>query len=255
VSSVADAYSAGATAWAEGPAHIYARLAEELVAFSPSVLSGAAVLDLGSGTGAGSIAASAVGAQVIAVDISFDMLMVNRAHRPPGAVMDAAALAFRSHAFDVVLAPFSLNHFVDPTTVMQEARRVAPLLLASTYANDDDHPAKHAADDALREHGWQAPDWYTRFKGSMRSWGTVEGAQRLVRHAGLDALKVERHDVAFTGMSPSDLVAWRLGMAHTAPYLAGLDTAEQSEVTARALELLGPHPEPLVRRLVFVAAT
>ena len=53
MSSVQAAYAAGAAAWASGPARVYRRLAELLVAFSPVPLGGRRVLDLGSGTGDG----------------------------------------------------------------------------------------------------------------------------------------------------------------------------------------------------------
>jgi SAM-dependent methyltransferase len=255
VNPVADAYSAGATAWAEGPARVYGRLAEELVAFSPWSLNGATVLDLGTGTGVGSRAAASMGARVVASDIALDMLRLDRGSRPPAVASDASALAFRSGAFDAVLAAFSLNHFDDPSLVIREMRRVAPLLLASTYANDDDHPVKHAAETALREHGWQAPHWYAHLKRAMRSWGTVEGAQRLVQESGLHALRIERNAVTFAELTPNDLVASRLGMAHIAPFVATLGVTEHAALMQRAAELLGPDPEPLVRTVVFVAAT
>src|SRR5207245_2821241 len=68
VSEMAAAYAQGAQAWAEGPTRIYERLARVLVDFSPVPLAGRLVLDLGSGTGAGSRAAIAAGARVIAAD-------------------------------------------------------------------------------------------------------------------------------------------------------------------------------------------
>jgi len=255
VSSVADAYSAGAIAWADGPARVYGRLADALVAFSPTPLRGAAVLDLGSGTGVGTVAAQAAGARVIATDISWEMLRVERAQRPASAAGDALAAPFRTNAFDVVLAAFSLNHFEDPASAMREARRLAPRLLASTYASDDDHPVKHAVDVALTEQGWSAPEWYSNLKRAMQSWGTVDSASAAVTRAGLETVKVERLEVPFPGLTPQDLVAWRLGMAHTAPYVAGLDERAQRTVTDRALELLGPDAELLVRKVIFVAAT
>ena len=51
MSTAGAAYSAGASAWASGPARVYQPLAELLVDFSPLPLGGRLVLDLGSGTG------------------------------------------------------------------------------------------------------------------------------------------------------------------------------------------------------------
>ena len=65
---------------------------------------------------------------------------------------------------------------------------------------------------------------------------------------------VERREVTFSELTPLDLVAWRLGLAHTAPFVAGLDRLRRDELMRRALELLGADPPSLVRRVIFLAA-
>src|SRR6478736_1201893 len=110
MSTLADAYSDGAEAWAAGPVRIYVVLAELLVDCSPIALRGRRVLDLGTGTGAASRPAVAKGASVTALDTPLGMLQTDRAERPPAVVGDALALPFRSGAFDVVVAAFSMNH-------------------------------------------------------------------------------------------------------------------------------------------------
>ncbi len=198
--SLTDAYSAVAEAWTDGPSRLYGRLAAELVAASPLPMLGASVLDLGSGTGAGSLAAGAAGARVIAVDLALGMLRADQRQRPPAAAGDLRALPFATDAFDIALAPFSLNHLVEPADGVAEAARVirpGGVLLASTYANDDDHPAKAAADQALREVGWQPPDWYAEVKAAMASWGTVDLATAAVERGGMAPVFVEHRDVAF----------------------------------------------------------
>jgi SAM-dependent methyltransferase len=254
VSAVADAYARGATAWSEGPARIYGPLAEALVAFSPQPLDGCRVLDLGSGTGVGSRAAGAVGARVVASDLVYEMLRVDRENRPPAAVSDALSLPFRDDAFDVSLACFALNHFDDPAVAAREAGRVARLVLASTYAEDDHHPVKSAVDAAMREVGWEPPAWYSRLHGAMEMWGNVERATDAVERGGLRPLRVERLEVAFEHLTVDDLVAWRLGMAHIAPTFDLLDERHQADVHSQAVAFLGPKPEALVRTVIFLAA-
>src|SRR6202011_5336426 len=119
---------AGASAWAVGPARVFGRLAELLVDCSPVPLGGRFVLDLGSGTGDGSRAALSAGALVIAADLALGMLLRGRDNRPPATVGDALALPFKGRAFDVVLAPFSLNHLTDPAGGIRESGRVGHLL-------------------------------------------------------------------------------------------------------------------------------
>ena len=119
--SLAAAYSLSADAWTRGPTRLYGRLAELLVAASPVPFDGALVLDLGAGTGVGSRAAAAAGARVIAVDLALGMLVADRERRPPAIVGDAMALPFASGGFEVVLAPFCLNHLSEPSAGVAEA--------------------------------------------------------------------------------------------------------------------------------------
>ena len=248
------AYSAGATAWADGPTRVYQRLAELLVAFSPVPLAGRLVLDLGSGTGVGTRAAQAAGARLVATDLVPAMLRVDQATRPPASVGDIRQLPFRTGAFDVVLAPFALNHLDDPADGVREAGRVADVLVASTYAADDDHPAKGAVEAALHEVGWEKPQWYASLKVAMAAWGTVAAASAAIQAGGLAPVRVERFEVAMTDLGPADMVRWRLGLAQSAAFVERLDPAKRAAVFTRALELLGPDPELLVRRVIFLAA-
>lgn len=254
MTGMATAYAEGAKAWAEGPARVYGRLADVLVGFSPVPLDAGSVLDLGSGTGAGSRAARAAGARVVAADIALGMLLVERSSRPPAVAGDAVALPFRDGAFDVVLAPFSLNHLVDPAEGVREAGRVGSLLLASTYAADDDHPAKLAVERALEETGWSRPSWYSKVKSAMAAWDTVDSASAAVRRGGLQPARVEHRRVLFEQLGPSDMVEWRLGMAPCASFAAALSTDARRALVERALELLGPEPPPIERRVILIAA-
>ena len=255
MTTLGGAYSAGAAAWAGGPAAVYGRLAELLVEFSPAPLAGRLVLDLGSGTGLAARAALAAGARVAAVDLALGMLQAGRADRPPALVADALRLPFAAGAFDVVLAAFALNHLDDPSAGVAEAGRAGRELLASTYAADDDHPVKAAVETALREAGWEPPEWYPRLKAAMAAWGTVEAAAAVVERGGLRPLRVERHEITFPDLGPDDMVAWRLGLAQCAGFVAALDPATRRHVCERAVEVQGSDPPPVVRRVIFLAAS
>jgi SAM-dependent methyltransferase len=255
LSTVGAAYSAGAAAWADGPARLYRPLAERLVDFSPVPLGGRLVLDLGSGTGVGSHAALSAGARVIAADLALGMLLRGRDNRPPAAVGDALALPFRRGAFDIVLAPFSLNHLDEPAAGVREAGRIGDYLVASTYAADDDHPAKAAVDTALSEIGWMRPPWHAAVKSAMAAWGTIDKATAMIERGGMRPRLVERREITFPDLGPADMVAWRMGLAQSAGFVEALDPETQRTVFARALDLLGRDPEPIVRRVIFLAAS
>ena len=50
------------------------------------------------------------------------------------------------------------------------------------------------------------------------------------------------------------MVAWRLGLAQSAGFVATLDPNGRERLGRRAVELLGADPPPLVRRVIFLAA-
>jgi hypothetical protein len=127
-------------------------------------------------------------------------------------------------------------------------------VLASAYAADDTHPVKDAVDHAAAEIGWTAEPWIAAMKShAAPRLATLDGARAATAAAGLDA-EIHHIDVPFPELDADDLVAWRLGMAQIAPFVATLSAAALERLRARALELLGPDPEPLVRRMIVVIA-
>ncbi|MGQ0833178.1 MAG: class I SAM-dependent methyltransferase [Microthrixaceae bacterium] len=251
------AYSATGAAWQRGPGRVYDRLATSLIAESPVSLEGRTVLDLGAGTGAATRAIQAAGGTPIAADLAIGMLQAIAPARPASAVADASALPFPDHSLDGVIAAFSLNHVGDPRQAMREAARVArpgSPLLVSAYAADDHHPVKDAVNAAAAELGWRADAWVDELRTTiMPVLATVENAERIVADAGIVTAEVRRVDVAFPDLVADDLVAWRMGMAQLAPFVAALTSAQRDGLRARAAELLGA-AAPLVRRCVVIAA-
>lgn len=256
---IAAAYSAAGTAWRDGPALVYDRLAEDLVARCPVPVAGASVLDIGSGTGAGSRAARRAGARsVLAVDLAAGMLEVDRATRPPAAVGDATRLPFRPASFDVALAAFSFNHLADPAAGLAAAARVVRpggAVVASAYAADDGHPVKAAVEAALQGEGWEPDPWQVEMhRDRAPRLASEDGARLVARGAGVDeGATIETVRVPFPDLTPRDWVAWRLGMAQHAGFVERLGPARRAAVVDRALELLGADPPPLERVVVVIS--
>lgn len=253
---MAQAYSATGAAWQQGPGRVYDRLAEAVVAVSPVPLLGRTVLDLGAGTGAATRAVIAAGGTSIAADLAIGML---RAIEPavPSTVADARALPFADRSLDGVVAAFALNHLPDPHRALTQATRVSrpgSPLLVSAYAADDTHPVKDAVNTAAAELGWQPAEWIDDLRAtSIPILASIDGARQVAEAAGLVDAEVRRLEVAFPDLDVEDLVAWRCGMAQTAPFVAQLTPAHNRQLRARAVELLGAAPT-LVRRVVVIAA-
>jgi SAM-dependent methyltransferase len=246
---LASAYGAAAGDWAGGPARAYDRMAEALLAASPDPLKGALVLDLGAGTGAASRAATSAGAVAVAVDVALGMLLHQRTSRPPAAAADCGALPFRSHAFDAVAAAFVLNHLPDPVQGLAEANRVtrpSGIVLASVFSARPVHPAKEQIEAAAVRFGYRRPSWYARMKAEVEPLtATPEALQRAALAAGLADVRVVEQEVDVGLDRAEDLVAWRLGMASMAPFVASLDAKRRRELLEAAKEAVGPSPQPL----------
>nr|WP_281366619.1 class I SAM-dependent methyltransferase [Nocardioides thalensis] len=224
-------------------------MAEAMAEHAPVDVAAARVLDAGAGTGVAGDAMRRRGAgSVVAVDLASAMLP-----RAPAlsTVGDLTRLPFRDGAFDLAVAAFSLNHFTDPVPPMIELRRVAGALVASSYAPEWAHPAKDAVDEVLARHGFETPEWYAVARADANPGpGDLAGC---AERAGFTEVWSDVVDVD-TGMrSAVDLVAWRLGMAHTAPFVAALAPDERLRVRDEAEAVVDGMP-PLVVAMVVLTA-
>lgn len=247
-STLRTAYDSAAEAWGDAPDRLYGALAEALLVRGP-VWRGLLVLDVGAGTGTATRRLVEAGAVVVALDAAVAMLDVARDRsRCRPVVGDARALPLSNNAVDAVVMGFVLNHLTDPAAALAEAARVVRpggWVLASTWARENDHPVKQLVEAGLRERGWVAPPWYTQLK--QETAPLTDSAARLAtaaRRAGLVAVDAARVDVP-VALTPIELVSWRLGMPHCAPFVASLSpagrgalVAELTLATARLPELV-----------------
>lgn len=250
------AYDRSADGWATGSVHrLYAELASALVAASPVPVTGLHILDLGAGTGVAARAVRDAGAaSVVGVDVAAQMLRRGRDVFDP-VLADAARLPFRAGAFDLVVAACCLSHLPDPEQAVRETRRVAFALAASAFETGWTHPAKAAVDDAAEPFGFRPPPWHGTLKQSgERLVGDPDGLAALAHRAGYRDVEVRVVHVE-TGLdTPAEQVAWRLGMAHLAPFVQSLSPDEQAALRRSAEDALAGTP-PLVVPLVVLAAT
>jgi SAM-dependent methyltransferase len=242
--SLREAYGAAAPAWTHGAERVYLPLAHALV--GQVEVTGRRVLDLGAGTGVAGRAALAAGARrVVAADLAVQML---RRCGPPlrPVAADALALPFRDRSFDLVLAAFCLSHLPSLEAGLLEARRVGAVIAASSFAPGWTTPAKEAVEAALRPFGYSPPAWYLRFKQENEpAAGDPEVLAARMAAAGFGQVRIRPVTVQ-TGLSaPAELAAWRLGMAHVAPFMSALPpgaaaAARRAAELAVAASVTGP---------------
>ena len=228
-------YQAAAPSWAAGPGRMYEALARELLARAGLPVAGRTVLDLGSGTGAACRAALAAGARaVVPADLAPAMLRGCPPRAHPVAA-DARALPFGGGCFDLVVAACCLGHLPDLGAGLREIRRVGGGLAASSFAPGWTHPAKTAVDAVLASFGYRPPGWYAEFKQHAEPRaGDPDALAALAAAAGFGRVSVTTVTVA-TGLStPAELAGWRLGLAHVAPFVRGLDPAARAGLLGAA---------------------
>jgi SAM-dependent methyltransferase len=258
------AYEEAAPLWAAGPERVYASLARALVACAVDVLTdggptgsrlaGLRVLDLGAGTGVAGRAALAAGASsVVSADFAPGMLRRCGADLHPVAA-DATALPFRDGRFDLALAAFCLGHLDRPAAGLHEARRVSAVLAASSFAPGWSNPAKAAVDDVLGSFGYRPPPWYVTFKRDAEPWASHPAALgRDCASAGFSEVRLRRVTVDTGLSSPAQLAAWRLGMAHVAPFMCSLPAARQADLRQAAEAAVTGMGPLVVSMLVLIA--
>lgn len=248
-----------AAAWAAGPQRIYDRLAERAVALLPEDLAGAKALDAGAGTGALTRALLRRGAHVDAADVSAEMaaeLTRQTRGRVATTVADVQALPMRSASYNVVGAAFVLNHLVEPHLAVAELARVTRpdgYLLATSFGADDP-PAKLAIDEVLRRHGYQPPEWYAELKAkTMPLTATKAAFEAVASRAGLQNFQVVELIVDFADLEPAAVAAYRLGMAHTAPFVRDLTADARERLSTEAVDAVRAAP-PLALVMLGLAA-
>jgi SAM-dependent methyltransferase len=242
VAATRAAYDSAASGWDDGPGRMYADLAAALVAAAGPV-SGQRVLDLGAGTGAAGRAALAAGAmQVVAADLAPAMLARCPAGVRPVAA-DAAALPFRDRGFALVLAAFCLGHLPDVPGCLAQVRRVSAALAVSSFAPGWTHPAKGAVDTVLAEFGYVPPAWYQAFKRQTEPRSQdPDWLRAQLAAAAFGEVAVRTVSVRTSVGTPAQLAAWRLGMAHIAPFVRALPPARRADLCRAAEAAVGAGP-------------
>lgn len=119
-------------------------------------------------------------------------------------------------------------------------------IAASSFAPGWTDPAKDAVDAALRPFGYLPPAWYLRFKQETEpAAGDPEVLAAQLAAAGFGEVRIRAVTVKTGVSAPAERAAWRLGMAHVAPFISSLPAgdataARQAAERAVAASAAGP---------------
>jgi ubiquinone/menaquinone biosynthesis C-methylase UbiE len=250
------AYDRSGDAWNDGPATVYRALAEPVLEAAGDV-AGKRVLDVGTGSGVLADELVRRGAAVLAVDLSWSMLRRGAADRPPAAVADVRALPLRQGSVDLATAAFVLNHLDVPVDGLRQIARVlrpGGRLLATTFEGEAPHPAKPLLDEVAARHGFVPPGWYSCVKEHLLPLlASPERFEAAAREAGIARATARRVEVSLDLTVPQ-LVAWRMGMAHLAPFVAALDGERRAALVADAEAVAAALAEPVQMGVLLLEA-
>jgi SAM-dependent methyltransferase len=256
MTTLREAYDASAAAWEAGPDLVFDALAAALLARGPDWRS-LTVLDIGAGSGTATRRLAAAGARAVPVDAALGMLSVARHAGPCTPVVgDALALPLLADSADAAVLGFVLNHLSRPAVALREAARVVRprgWVLATTWARRDAHPIREIVQNALGDRGWRTPEWFRVLKEATAPLSDTAGALGLLaRDAGLTEVATAEVEVPVAA-TPRDLVEWRLGMPHTAPFVAELSRMEQRQLWLELHDAAAVAP-PLVCTIVVLVS-
>ena len=224
--------------------------AQAIVDEYPLPLQGRRILDLGAGTGAVSRTLLQRGAEPVAIDSAHDMVAHCNTHGIPATVGDLLALPLPDASFDGAIAAFSISHVRDPVRALREAGRVVAAggtVVAAVFAAASNHRSKAVIEAMAATFGYSPPQWYVHLKRDLEPLTNTSSAlRRCAMAAGLAAGLGGRADSgASASKPPRRSSASRLGMAHLAPFVAGLTSSRRQAFTAAAVAAVAEDPEPL----------
>ncbi len=203
---------------------------------------GGAVLDVGCGTGATTVAAAQRADRCVGVDISEPMIEAAR-KRDPGIdflCADAQRHAFEPASFDWVISRFGVMFFDDPVAAFANLRGAGRALRCIVWRSAEENPfqttAERAAKPLLPDLPERDPDEPGQF-----AFGDADKVRRILGEAGWDGVELRPLDVEcviperalegyFTRLGP-------VGIA-----LQGAD----EETRARVIDVVRPAFEPFV---------
>lgn len=243
-----DEYDSNADAYAAGPEQVYDTLARAFVAGAAVSIRDATVADLGCGTGALSRAIHAAGGIPFGIDLSRGMIVHNTA-AAARVLGDVLSVPLRSESVDVAASAFVLSHLAMPEHGLAEAARVTKrggAVIASVFGSGAGAALKERVDGAARRFGWVPPEWHVRLKTELEPLTneTAALADRATA-AGLEQVRVIERTVDLAFENTDEVVRWRLGMPHLAPFIRSLAPDLRADLRIAAREAIGPDLQPI----------
>lgn len=257
MSEVRSAYEGSASAWHAGASLLYEQLAETIAAHVQITGSVKRVLDAGAGTGAMCRALRRRGVNPVALDVSAGMLA-----RVGGAARaliagDLLALPFGDGSFDAAVSAFAVSHVDDPVRAISELHRVVSprgSITVAVFGAAAANVSKDIVDETAVEFGFSRPAWYVDLKTRTEPLtNTPELLRSCAARAGLHDGHIA--DINAPGLERAeDIVTYRTGMAHLAPFVGSLTPERRAEFMRRAVANVARNGQPVRPRVLILSS-
>ena len=217
---------AGGNAWVE----LQAVTDEVMAGFIPPLVEGVsgAVLDVGCGTGATTVAAAQRADRAVGVDISEPMIEAARKRDPSVEFIVADAQTHPFDGFDWVISRFGVMFFEDPVAAFTNLRRAAGRLRCIVWRGAEENPfmttAERAAAPVLPGIEPRDPD-----KPGQFAFGDPDKVRGILDAAGWKNAQLEPLDVE-CAMPERVLETFFTRLGPTAIALEGADEATRERV-------------------------
>jgi SAM-dependent methyltransferase len=229
---------AGGNAWVE----LQALMDQVMAGLVPPLVDGihGAVLDVGCGTGATTVAAARTADRVVGVDISEPMVEAARQRDPSLEFVVADAQTHPFEGFDWVISRFGVMFFDDPVAAFANLRRAGERLRAIVWRRAEENPFMTTAERAARRLLPNLPPRDVDGPGQF-AFGDPVKVRRLLEQAGWADVALERLDVdCAMPASALDTYLTRVG-----PVAMALQDADE-DFKERVVEVVRPAFDPFI---------
>jgi len=252
------AYDGAAATWSQGPSRLYDRLAVRVVAPFADHLPGTTVLDAGAGTGAVCRALQQAGATAVAVDESADMLAQVDGAALLAVIGDLCSLPFLGATFDAAVSAFAISHLDSPARALAEMRRVVRprgLIVAAVFGKAAANASKDVIHEVAAQHGYQPPGWYVHLKTETEPLSNTPELLRACAGAGVFEEVAIDDIVVDSGLdSAEEIVEYRTGMPHLAPFVHSLSAGGRQRFLREAVSAVRTRGEPVRPRVLIMSS-
>jgi SAM-dependent methyltransferase len=172
-------------------------------------------------------------------------------------VGDVCSLPFLDATFDAAVSAFAISHVDDPVRALAEMRRVvrAPGLIVAAVFGAAANASKDVINEVAVQYGFEPPDWYRHLKAQTEPLtNTPDLLRGCANAAGLETVVVDDIEVDSEISTPGDIVDYRVGMAHLAPFVNSLTAVQRERFLRDATSAVRERGQPIRPRVLIMSS-